>query len=73
MNKRKLLLAVLTIIAFVGFFYLKKSNSNEHPSSYIYIHNERTTFGTIYHVKYLYNKDLKTEIEAELHRVDASL
>ena len=73
MNKRKLLLAVLTIIAIVGFSYLKKSNSDERPSSYIYIHNEGTTFGTIYHVKYLYNKDLKTEIEAELHRVDASL
>lgn len=73
MNKRRLLLAVLTIVALVGFSYLKRSSSNERSSSNIYIHNEGTTFGTIYHIKYLYNRDLKKEIEAELHRVDASL
>lgn len=73
MNKRRLLLAVLTIVAIVGFSYLKRSGSNECSSSNIYIHNEGTTFGTIYHIKYLYNRDLKKEIEAELHRVDASL
>lgn len=73
MNKRRLLLAVLTIVAIVGFSYLKRSSSNERSSSNIYIHNEGTTFGTIYHIKYLYNRDLKKEIEAELHRVDASL
>lgn len=73
MNKRRLLLAVLTIVAIIGFSYLKRSSSNERSSSNIYIHNEGTTFGTIYHIKYLYNKDLKKEIEAELHRVDASL
>ena len=73
MNKRRLLLAVLTIVAIVGFSYLKRSGSNERSSSNIYIHNEGTTFGTIYHIKYLYNRDLKKEIEAELHRVDASL
>lgn len=73
MNKRRLLLAVLTIVAIVSFSYLKRSSSNERSSSNIYIHNEGTTFGTIYHIKYLYNRDLKKEIEAELHRVDASL
>lgn len=73
MNKRRLLLAVLTIVAIVGFSYLKRSSSNERSSSNIYIHNEGTTFGTIYHIKYLYNRDLKKEIETELHRVDASL
>ena len=73
MNKRRLLLAVLTIVAIVGFSYLKRSSSNERSSSNIYIHNEGTTFGTIYHIKYLYDRDLKKEIEAELHRVDASL
>lgn len=73
MNKRRLLLAVLTIVAIVGFSYLKRSSSNERSSSNIYIHNEGTTFGTIYHIKYSYNRDLKKEIEAELHRVDASL
>lgn len=73
MNKRRLLLAVLTIVAIIGFSYLKRSSSNERSSSNIYIHNEGTTFGTIYHIKYLYNRDLKKEIEAELHRVDASL
>lgn len=73
MNKRRLLLAVLTIVAIIGFSYLKRSSSNERSSSNIYIHNEGTTFGTIYHIKYSYNRDLKKEIEAELHRVDASL
>ncbi|MBO4549496.1 MAG: FAD:protein FMN transferase, partial [Bacteroidaceae bacterium] len=37
------------------------------------IKNEGTVFGTLYHAKYLYNKDLKAEIETELQKVDASL
>ena len=37
------------------------------------IYNEGTIFGTLYHAKYLYSKDLKAEIEAELQKVDASL
>lgn len=72
MNNRKVLLALLTIIAIVGFSFLKKSNNNT-PSTEKYIYNEGTTFGTIYHVKYLYSQDLKAKIEAELHRIDASL
>lgn len=38
-----------------------------------YQHNEGMVFGTFYSVTYQHDKDLKKEIEAELHRVDEAL
>jgi len=38
-----------------------------------YQHDTGFIFGTVYHVTYQYNRDLKDEIEAELSKVDNSL
>lgn len=38
-----------------------------------YIHNSGMVFGTVYSIKYQYDKDLQKEIEAELKKVDNSL
>ncbi len=38
-----------------------------------YQHDTGFIFGTVYHVTYQYNRDLKDEIEAELNKVDNSL
>ncbi len=61
-------IAFITIICLMLFIPRQKDGERE-----VYQHNEGTIFGTLYHAKYLYNKDLKEEIEAELHKVDASL
>lgn len=39
----------------------------------VYQHDTGFIFGTVYHVTYQYNRDLKDEIEAELNKVDNSL
>lgn len=44
-----------------------------HNSPVPYQKDEGFIFGTIYNVTYQYDKSLKTDIEAELHRFDASL
>lgn len=41
--------------------------------SMAYQHDTGFIFGTVYHVTYQYNRDLKDEIEAELNKVDNSL
>ncbi|MDY4667739.1 MAG: FAD:protein FMN transferase [Prevotella sp.] len=41
--------------------------------SMVYQHDTGFIFGTVYHVTYQYNRDLKDEIEAELNKVDNSL
>ncbi|MBR6142172.1 MAG: FAD:protein FMN transferase [Bacteroidaceae bacterium] len=71
MGKRKLYLALLAIIAIVCLPMLLPSH--EKSLERTYQHNEGTVFGTLYHAKYLYDKDLKKELEAELEKVDASL
>ena len=71
MGKRKLYLALLAIIAIVCLPMLLPSH--EKSLKRTYQHNEGTVFGTLYHAKYLYDKDLKKELEAELEKVDASL
>jgi len=69
--KRKLYLTLFAIIALIGLFIsLAPKGGN---SAGTYQHNEGVVFGTLYHIKYLYDKDLQAEIEAELARVDASL
>lgn len=74
MANRKFLLALFAIIAIATLLLFLRSMANGQPSRLNnYQHNEGTIFGTLYHAKYLYNKDLKAEIEAELQKVDASL
>ncbi len=42
-------------------------------SSTVFYENEGTVFGTVYHIKYRYDRDLQADIETELRRVDNSL
>ena len=70
MNNRKFFLALFAVIAIVCLFFFLSSSKGGREA---YLHNEGTIFGTLYHAKYLYDKDLKQEIEAELQKVDASL
>lgn len=74
MRNHKLYIALLAIIAIVCLLFFRHSMpGTQSPVSKEYQHNEGTVFGTLYHAKYLYDKDLKAEIEAELQKVDASL
>lgn len=71
MKSKSLYLTLLTLIAITGLLVFLPSRA-EHEKA-IYQCDEGTVFGTIYHVKYLYGKNLKKELEAELRKVDASL
>lgn len=44
-----------------------------HQRSMPYQHNSGFVFGTMYNITYQYDKDLQTDIEAELNKVDCSL
>ena len=70
MKQRSLYIALLAVIAIICLLVFRRSGSQTAAS---YQHNEGTVFGTLYHAKYLYNKDLQAELEAELQKVDASL
>ena len=70
MKKRSLYIALLAVIGIICLLVFRRSGSQTTAS---YQHNEGTVFGTLYHAKYLYNKDLQAELEAELQKVDASL
>ena len=70
MKQRSLYIALLAVIAIICLLVFRRSGSQTTAS---YQHNEGTVFGTLYHAKYLYNKDLQAELEAELQKVDASL
>lgn len=70
MKQRSLFIALLAVIAIICLLVFKRSGSQAAVS---YQHNEGTVFGTLYHAKYLYDKDLQAELEAELQKVDASL
>ncbi|MCR5849957.1 MAG: FAD:protein FMN transferase [Bacteroidaceae bacterium] len=70
MENRRLYLGILAVIAIACFLIFWRPTANAQCSM---IHNEGTVFGTLYHAKYLCDKDLKAEIEAELQKVDASL
>ena len=67
---RKLYIPLLAVISIVCLLLYRNSTVNGQWSM---VNNEGTTFGTLYHVKYLYHKDIKPELEAELQKVDASL
>ena len=70
MKQRSLYIALLAVIGIICLLVFRRSGSQTTAS---YQHNEGTVFGTLYHAKYLYNKDLQAELEAELQKVDASL
>ena len=70
MKQRSLVIALLAVIAIICLLVFRRSGSQATAS---YQHNEGTVFGTLYHAKYLYDRDLQAELEAELQKVDASL
>lgn len=70
MKQRSLFIALLAVIAIICLLVFRRSGSQATAS---YQHNEGTVFGTLYHAKYLYDRDLQAELEAELQKVDASL
>ena len=70
MEKRQLYIALLAVVAIVCLLFMVFPTKGEQKA---FQYNEGTIFGTLYHAKYLYDKDLKAEIEAELAKVDASL
>ncbi len=67
---RKLYIPLLSIVAIACILLYRCSMGKGQRSM---VSNEGTIFGTLYHAKYLSDKDLKAEIEAELQKVDASL
>lgn len=71
MKSKRLYLTLLAVVAIIGLYFLLPPRGEVGKGTFQ--HNEGTIFGTLYHAKYLYEKDLKAEIEAELQRVDASL
>ena len=74
MAHRRLYIALLAVIAIVCLLFFRHTATNgQGEMGNEYQQNEGTVFGTLYHTKYLYDKDLTQEIEAELQKVDASL
>lgn len=71
MTKRNILPALAALIAIIALLFFLPSRKE--ASGRTYQHNEGTIFGTMYHAKYLCDEDLRAEIEAALHEVDASL
>ena len=71
---RRITIALLTIVAIIGILLFRTAAfKGQQSAPNEYQHNEGTIFGTIYHAKYLCDKDLKADIEASLQKVDASL
>lgn len=70
MRKRQLYIALLAVAAIVCLLFFGRSKGQRDAS---FQYNEGTIFGTLYHAKYLYDKNLQAELEAELQKVDASL
>ena len=70
MGNKRLYLVLLAVVAIICLLFLTPRGKDGEAT---YQHNEGTIFGTLYHVKYLCDKDLQAEIEAELQKVDASL
>lgn len=69
MNKKRMAwqlpFLALLIIGTVLIIGRQRSMAYQHDTGFI--------FGTVYHVTYQYNRDLKDEIESELNKVDNSL
>ena len=71
---RRITIALLMIVAIIGILFFRTAAfKGQQSAPNEYQHNEGTIFGTLYHAKYLYDKDLKADIEASLQKVDASL
>lgn len=70
MGKRQLYTVLLAVVAIVCLLFFGHSQGQKDAS---FQYNEGTIFGTLYHAKYFYDKDLQAELEAELQKVDASL
>ncbi len=70
MANRRVLFVLLVLAAIVCLIFLRQSDGRKDAS---YQHNEGIIFGTVFHARYLYDRDLQAEIEAELGKVDASL
>ena len=60
-------------IIILGFITLWFACSNSSINKTSYLYNEGEIFGTYYHIKYNYSKDIQTEIQAALNSVDYSL
>ena len=75
--RRKLYIPILAVLAIVCLLMYRHSMDNGQRTTdngqWSMFKDEGTIFGTLYHAKYLYDKDLKAEIEAELQKVDALL
>lgn len=61
-------LPVLALLAIGSYLIIQKQNA---PAPFQ--HDEGAVFGTFYHISYQSRENLKTEIEAELQKVDNSL
>lgn len=72
-NRRLYLVLLLAIVIVAILLYRHSTLYGQNSMVNSYQHNEGTIFGTLYHAKYLCDKDLKAELEAELQKVDASL
>lgn len=70
MKQRQSFIALLAVVAIVCLIIFSPRGEDGKSTFQL---NEGTIFGTLYHAKYLYDKDLQAELEAELARVDASL
>lgn len=63
----------LIIIAFVFVFCNSENQEKQQQSGSNYFLNRGPVYGTTYSIKYEYHKDLLTEIQSELKRLDLSL
>ena len=55
MGNKRLYLVLLAVVAIICLLFLTPRGKDGEAT---YQHNEGTIFGTLYHVKYLCNKDL---------------
>lgn len=67
---KKIVIILSTICALLAGLFL---NGRQQKQAGEWHQHEGIIFGTVYHVKYLYSRDLLAEIEAELLQVDASI
>ena len=63
----------LLVLLVIGSVYAIRNNTKGAATKAAYISDEGVAFGTVYHVKYLHDEDLHTEIESVLCGVDSSL
>lgn len=69
----KVLFLLFLIGATTWIIKQNQQGTADAPANAEWIKNEGTVFGTIYHLTYLAETDMQTQIEAELAKVDSSL